>query len=101
MPQLALCPEWSGNNRRTQTMTKSRQSMMAAAIAGLIVLGTIGFASALPKQSASTAAPKGTVTTGTAGRYGAPGTVGPPPHHQPACTSVACKGYTPAPDSKL
>jgi hypothetical protein len=81
-------------------MTKSKQSMMATAIAGLIVLGTIGFASALPKQSGSTPAPKGTVTTGTAGRYGAPGTVGPPPHH-PTCTNDACKGYTPAPNGKF
>jgi hypothetical protein len=95
-------------------MTKSKQSMMAAAIAGLIVLGTIGFASALPKQSGSTPAPKGTVTTGTAGRYGAPGTPapkgpvttgtaanfgGPHGYHPTACRTTSCKDKAPVPNA--
>jgi hypothetical protein len=79
-------------------MIKSKQSMMAAAIAGLVVLGTIGSASALPKQSGSTAAPKGPVTTGTAANFGGPG--GRPHPHAP-CVSNVCTDKAPAPEGKF
>ena len=78
-------------------MTKSRQSMMAAAIAGLIVLGTIGSASALPKQSGSTAAPKGDVTTGTAAHTGGH----PSPFKTPPCLSSVCTDKAPAPNGRF
>jgi hypothetical protein len=74
-------------------MITSKQSMMAAAIAGLVVLGTIGSASALPKQSGSSPAPKGDVTTGTAANFGTKGK----PH--PPCDSDVCKGKAPAPNA--
>jgi hypothetical protein len=77
-------------------MTTSKQSMMAAAIAGLVVFGTIGSAAALPKQSGSTPAPKGTVTTGTAANFG--GTKGKP--HTP-CLSDVCKDKPAAPEGKF
>jgi hypothetical protein len=98
MRQLAQFPEWSENNWRTQTMTKSKQSMMAAAIAGLVALGAIGSASALPKQSGSTPAPKGNVTTATAANFGGHGG-----RHNPyaPCVSNVCTDKPPAPEGKF
>ena len=79
-------------------MTKTNQSMIAAAIAGLAVLGAIGSASALPtaRQSGSNVAPPSNVTTGTAANFG-----GPRHFHMPPCESNVCNGKTPAPNGKF
>jgi hypothetical protein len=78
-----------------KTMIISKHRMMAAAIAGLVAFATIGSASALPKQSGSTPAPKGPVTTGTADNFGTKGK----PH--PPCLSDVCKDKPPAPEGKF